>query len=68
MVKRTGARLIIPTDHGLGAVPRFTFETAQVPEPLPSDMEDIYGCPIPWIDTFPIAFEIQRRNFFGYHA
>jgi len=62
MVKRTGARLIIPTDHGVGAVPRYTFETAPVPEPLPSDTADIYGCPIPCVDTLPIAFEIQRRN------
>ena len=62
MVKRTGARLIIPTDRGVGAVPRFNFQTAPVPEPLPQDTVDIYGCPIPCIETLPIAFEIQRRN------
>jgi hypothetical protein len=59
MCLHTGARLVIPQDHGKEATPRFTFETQPVPEP-PLYRDSIYAAPVPHIDSRTIAFEMQR--------
>jgi hypothetical protein len=56
----TGGRLVIPTDQGPKATPRFLYQTETIPEP-PCYVEDIYGCPLPPIDNRAISFEIQRE-------
>jgi hypothetical protein len=57
----TGARLIVPVDHGKDATPRYSFQAENVPEPSPST-DSIYDVPVPQIDSRAISFEIQRRT------
>ena len=61
MCPNTGARLVIPQDHGKESTPRFTFDTEPVPEPAPCT-DSIYASPVPPIDSRAIAFQIQRRT------
>ena len=58
----TGGRLIVPVDHGIDKVPRYSFETAPVPEPCPVTDKSIYIAPVPHIDNRAISFDIQRRT------
>ena len=59
----TGGRLIVPVDHGKDEVPRYSFETAPVPEPcLGTEESMLYHIPVPHIDNRAISFDIQRRT------
>ena len=57
-VDETGGLLVNPIDAGPNITPRYSFETALVPEP-PLFNEDVYKTPVPLIDKRPISFAIQ---------
>ena len=61
MCPHTGARLVVPVDHGNDATPRFTFDTEPVPEPS-KRCDSVYHIPVPHIDNRAISFELQRRT------
>jgi hypothetical protein len=61
-VDETGGLLVNPIDAGPNITPRYSFETALVPEP-PLFNEDVYKTPVPLIDKRPISFAIQVYIF-----